>query len=156
MQHCTERMVRAQTEMKERMKRGYCLLIYLHTADAHVDENTQHWKHNIFVVSDQQREDHILAPDFRVVKDYRRIASETFKEWWSHRLRVCNSLWEKTLKTALAIESEGHSLTHNAESTKAFNGANQTLELTRHERAVLSFTKFTENLFHNKLVWPAE
>lgn len=55
-------------------------------------------------------------------------------------LGVCNDLWKKTLKTALATESEGHSLTHNTKSTKAFNGANQTPELACHERAVLSFS----------------
>ena len=61
MQHCTERTVRERTEMKERLKRSNCLLIHLHTGDAHVYENTQHGIHNIFVVSNQQREDHILA-----------------------------------------------------------------------------------------------
>lgn len=68
----------------------------IHTGDACVDGNTQtHGEHNIFVVSNQQREDHILAADFMVVKDYRRIASETLKEWWSPQTLESATIFER-------------------------------------------------------------
>lgn len=82
----------------ERVKRSYWLWRYLPTVDACVDENTHtHTEntHNIFVVSNQQREDHILAKDFRVVKHYRRIASETFKEWRSPQTLESAAIFER-------------------------------------------------------------
>lgn len=87
--------VREITQVRETVKRS-SLAFKTHTADVRVDEYTQtHGEHNVFVFSNHHREDHTLSEDVRVVKDYRRIASETFKEWWSPQTLESATMFER-------------------------------------------------------------
>ncbi len=93
MKHCT---VNTELKWKKDIKRSYGFFRYSHTEDACADGSTQtHGEHSIFVVSNQQRGDHILAKDLRAVKDYRRIASETLKEWWSPQTLESARIFER-------------------------------------------------------------